>query len=191
MTESLKYYQGLGYGKINSFLRDPDFKESLLENNKDDEIVNHINNIDSKLEYNTLSGLYFRGISGSFIPQSVQSSSGIIVNSAFTSTTSNEKIAQSFVDTEGCCILVFKIPQNLKTYKYSYTGYSEDEVLVERNTQFKIIEKGKKNYYFAELHKYTPPVKNQTDISFQQLLEEARRKQLEDDDFDFSSDEDN
>jgi len=53
MTKSLKYYQGIGYGKINSFLRDPDFKESLLETNKDDEIVNHIHNIDSKLEYNT------------------------------------------------------------------------------------------------------------------------------------------
>ena len=50
MSESLKYYQSLGYGKINSFLRDPDFKESLLETNSDDEIVNHINNIDSKLK---------------------------------------------------------------------------------------------------------------------------------------------
>jgi len=140
----INYYQSLGYGKINSFLRDPDFKESLLETNSDDEIVNHINNIDSKLKYNYLPDIYFRGISGSFIPQAVQSSSGIIVNTAFTSTTSNEKVVQSFVDNNGCCILVFKIPPNLKTHKYSYSGYSEDEILVERNTQFKIIEKGKK-----------------------------------------------
>ena len=101
MSESLKYYQSLGYGKINSFLRDPDFKESLLETNSDDEIVNHINNIDSELKYNYLPDIYFRGISGSFIPQAVQSSSGIIVNTAFTSTTSNEKVAQSFVDNNG------------------------------------------------------------------------------------------
>ena len=190
MSESLKYYQSLGYGKINSFLRDPDFKESLLETNSDDEIVNHINNIDSELKYNYLPDIYFRGISGSFIPQAVQSSSGIIVNTAFTSTTSNEKIAQSFVNNNGCCILVFKIPLDLKTYKYSYSGYSEDEILVERNTQFKIIKEGKKNYYFAELYKYIPPKKTNSNLIFEQLMEEARKKQLENlDDLDFSDED--
>ena len=189
MSESLKYYQSLGYGKINSFLRDPDFKESLLETNSDDEIVNHINNIDSELKYNYLPDIYFRGISGSFIPQAVQSSSGIIVNTAFTSTTSNEKVAQSFVDINGCCILVFKIPQDLKTHKYSYSGYSEDEILVERNTQFKIIKEGKKNYYFAELCKYIPPKKTNSNLIFEQLMEEARKKQLENLDLDFSDED--
>lgn len=188
MSESLKYYQSLGYGKINSFLRDPDFKQSLLETNSDDEIVNHINNIDSKLKYNYLPDIYFRGISGSFIPQAVQSSSGIIVNTAFTSTTSNEKVAQSFVDNNGCCILIFKIPPNLKTYKYSYSGYSEDEILVERNTQFKIIKEGKKNYYFAELCKYIPPKKTNSNLIFEQLMEEGRKK-MENLDLNFSDED--
>jgi len=188
MINSLKYYQGLGYGIINSLIRDADFKESLLTTHKNDEIIQHINNIDSQLKYNHYENLYFRGISGSFIPQSIQSSSSIIINTAFTSTTSNEHTAQSFVDGEGCCILVFKIPSSLKTYQYSYSGYSEDEVLIERNTQFKIVSKGKKNYYFAELHKYTPPVKTKPDLSFEKMIEEERKRQMEniDDDWEFT-----
>ena len=87
-------------------------------------------------------------------------------------------------------ILVFKIPPDLKTHKYSYSGYSEDEILVERNTQFKIIKEGKKNYYFAELCKYIPPKKTNSNLIFEQLMEAARKKQLENlDDLDFSDED--
>ena len=175
--DSLKYYQSDGYGKINGLIRDPDFNESLLTTDIDHEIIRHINNIDTQLKNNDLPNLYYRGISGTFIPQSIKLSSGIITNTAYTSTTDDKKIAQIYAEN-GCCILVFKIPSNLKTYQYTYDGYSEKEVLIERNTQFQIVKEIQKNLYMAELQKYTPPVKTQ-DLDLEKMLEQARQKQLE------------
>lgn len=188
MEKSLKFYQGTGYGEINTFLRDPDFNESVLTKHKDDPIVAHINNIDRSMDTNKFGKTkFFRGIAGSFIPQAVNASSGIIVNTSFTSTTSDEKVAKSYVDDVGCCILVFEIPDDLKTFVYKYKGnYSESEVLVQRNTQFKIVKKLGKNIYYAELFSYTPPKK------VADLLATRRAQMLADEgsDWDFSDSED-
>jgi len=190
MEESLKFYQGTGYGEINTFLRDPSFNESILIKHIDDQTVAHINNIDKSMGYNKFGkDKFYRGIAGSFIPQAINASSGIIVNTSFTSTTSDEKVAKSYVDSGGCCILVFEIPDNLKTFVYKYKGkYSEAEVLVQRNTQFKIVKQFGKNTYYAELFSYTPPKK----VSVSDDLFAIRRAQmLEDDsDWDLSDSED-
>lgn len=181
MEKSLKFYQGTGYGEINTFLRDPDFDESILSKHVGDPIVSHINNLDKGMGYNKLGKTkFFRGIPGSFIPLAVDASSGIIVNTSFTSTTSDEKIAQSFVDNGGCCILVFEIPDDLMTFVYKYKGaYSESEVLIQRNTQFKIIKKVGKNTYYAQLFSYQPKKVTISDT----LLSERRNQLLEDDSY--------
>jgi hypothetical protein len=174
-NKSLKYYQGVGYGKINSFLRDPSFKEQLLVEHDNDSTVQHINSIDNRMKNNDLSDIrFFRGIQGSFIPRSIESSSGVIVNTAYTSTTSDEKVIEAYTDAGGCCVLVFVIPKGLKTYVYNYQGrYSEAEVLVQRNTQFKIIKQLSETHYLAELYPYEPPKQAK-----QEKLEKQRANQL-------------
>ena len=187
--QSLKFYQGTGYGVINNFLRDPDFKESVLRYSKTDSTVAHINNIDESMSYNNLGETYYyRGIPGAFIPQSIQSSSSIIVNTSFTSTTSDQKNARSFVDEGGCCVLVFKIPDNLKTYIYTYKGkYKESEILVQRNTQFKIKQKISRNIYLADLYKYDPPKTEKIfSKTFKEKMDIARAKILASSDDDWS-----
>lgn len=44
---SLNYYKGTVYVEINNFVRDPEFKEKVLKENKKDPTINNILNIDN------------------------------------------------------------------------------------------------------------------------------------------------
>jgi hypothetical protein len=160
INKSFKFYQGTGYGPINQFLREPDFKESLLriENIKHKPEIEHIINMDKGLTYNVFGERYFyRGMANGFIPASIIMSSGVIINKGFTSCTKREDVTKSYTDEEGCCMLKFIIPDNIKSYVYEYEGkYNEAEVLLQRNTQFTIVSKYHPVYY-AVLSLYTPP----------------------------------
>lgn len=196
--QSLKFYQGNGYGDINSFLRDPDFKESILNTHKQDPIVKHINNIDSMMSFKDHGDkVFYRGIGSTLIPETLNSGSNVIINRGYSSSTDDRKITKSYTDNYGCCLLIFTIPKNIKTFEYKYKkgGYSESEVLIQRNTQFIIDEKSSSHpIYLARLALYNPPPpiskKNRELISL--AYEKALKKMIEEDDsnLDFDSDDD-
>jgi hypothetical protein len=185
IEKSFKKYQGTGYGVINGFLRDNGFKEELLirDNIKHHPEINDIMNIDMGVKFNKLdtNHLFFRGIDGGFIPNAVRYSSGVIVNKGFTSCTMNKDVTKAFIDEHKCCVLMFYIPENIKTYIYKYKGnFSEAEILLQRNTQFTIImEKSEHPCYFAELSIYTPPIyiKHRSDVL--SIIDELRKKTIE------------
>lgn len=196
MTASLKFYQGLGYDQINSFIRDPGFNNKLLKDHKSDETVDHINNIDVMMEYNDLKGkIFYRGIADPLIPMSIKYGSNVLVNRAYTSSTTDLDIIKSYVNQDGCCILKFLIPANIQTYIYRYSGaYTEKEVLIQRDTQFVInLELSTHPIYYAELRSYHPPIilKPSIEEINKKNREEYIKNLMEDEDeFATSSDED-
>lgn len=193
MSSGLKAYQGNKYGMINDMLRDSNFEEKLLELNKSDKTVRYIRQIDSKLKYNNLKNeIFYRGMSGPLIPLLLKNGSNIIVNTAYTSSTLSMETTKSFTDEDGCCILIFKIPDSIKTHIYEYKGnYTESEVLIQRNTQFIIdTKKSMHPIYHAELKLYTPPTIRKSSFN---LLDEMRKKVAYTDadlDYNFDSDSD-
>jgi len=186
---SLKFYQGTGYGKINKFLRElPD--EKIISNNRDDPIVKHIINIDKELKNNKLNNmLMFRGINSALIKNLP---SNVLVNKAYSSSTPDINVATQFADE--CCILSFTIPNDIKTHIYDYKNITsknlkEQEILIERNTQFVNITQDKynPNLYNAILTKYKPPNVNKQMEEYNRAREEYM-KQIDFDDFDDDSD---
>lgn len=182
---SFKYYQGTGYGKINNFLREMS-NESVINNNKDDPIVEHILNIDRGMKYNKLNNmLMFRGINSSLIKNLP---SNVLVNKAYSSATPDFNIASNF--TDDCCILSFIIPDDIKTYIYDYKNITsknlkEQEVLLQRNTQFVNITQDKynPNLYNAVLTKYKPPNVSQQMKEYNRVREQYMKQMIIDDDF--------
>ena len=160
---SLKYYRGTGYGKINKLLREntiPTGKslENLIKSAKESseyDTLNHINSIDQILAKNSRydGKILYRGIRG----VSNANVGDVITHRNFLSTSLFLESAKKFQDDEiKCCIIYFKLPANFKLFKYTDKDSAknvEGEILIERNTQFIIKEIiGKK--YFAELRKY-------------------------------------
>lgn len=155
--KSLQYYQELGYGEINNFLRKTtDFLE-IAKQNPNDKLVKTILEIDSVMkntgEYNDV--IIYRGYSGGFIPMALETTSGVIVDTAYGSSTTSLDIAKKFISNDGCCIIAFKIPNNIKYHKF-VKDY-EKEILIERNTQFIInLDYSTPPIYYATLSKWSP-----------------------------------
>lgn len=125
--------------------------------------------------------IFYRGVSGGIIP--IIKNSSVIVNIDYSSCTKRKDVLESFTDES---VLVFSIPNTIKTYEYIEKGkvLNEAEVLIQRNTQFKIIKQleNNPNYYLAELSLYTPtnsPKKSIFDkLSVTEIDLEERRRQI-------------
>lgn len=158
-------------------------------------IVKHIINIDKMMKNNNLKNtVVFRGVNGIDLNRFP-----VLVNKAFTSTSTNKIIANQF-SGDDCCIIRFTIPDNIKTILFEYNkntsaALKEDEILIERNTQFVDIKPSPIPKVFdAILKKYSPP-NVQQDLQHQEQILEYRRQQianmvLDDLDFDDSDFED-
>ncbi len=186
VLKSLKYYQGTAYGKINELLRSENLNDSFMEYSRD-ELVQHVKNIDSAMRNDgKLSGhTLYRGIAGSLIPKSVESNSGVIVSTGYSSCSTDFSVAkQSFTDARKCCVLVFKIPSNIDYYGYTYEktkakALREHEVLLQRNIQFvDITETGTRNVYTCVLKKYThPTITNKEEKQLQEMRDQFSKRQ--------------
>ena len=157
---ALEYYQHGGenpfnYSSINTFLRSA--TDEVIKNNPNHEIVKMVNEIDSQMTFNeTINDIiYYRGISTD-IKYTIDNNDGVIINKAYTSCSNSIDEAKKYMNdsNNGCCILVFKIPLDIKTYIFE--NQKEGEVLIERNTQFVIdTENSRHPIYSAILSKWT------------------------------------
>lgn len=175
---------GIGSDRINLFLRNNHITDdgselvSFTTHGKTvEKICAAIRNIDKRLINNTKEIKVYRGISGDFYKS--LKLTGCIINKSYTSSTTNKDTAIAFSqgDTTGV-VLVFVIPPGIRIHKY--TGLDEDEILIERNTQFiNFVEEYDKetNVLFVKtiLVKYTLPLVNNTKI-----IEKARSNSLQD-----------
>jgi hypothetical protein len=163
MTSSLSYYQGLGYGEINSTLRQANDIEQIIRDNPSDDISMHIREIDSIMrnDGSLEETMLYRGYSNGFIPTMLRQSN-VITSKSYNSSTSDINVAKkSFTSDDGCCIIMFKIPYNIKYYIYPQTigKYTEREILIQRNVQFVIdIQNSSHPVYIAELQLWNPPI---------------------------------
>lgn len=172
---ALEYYQQLGYVEINKFLRESSNISQTISENPNDETVRQILEIDSRMtntgEFNNV--LLYRGFSGGFIPMAIEFSSGVIVNKAYSSSSTTLDTAKKFVSDDGCCVIVFKLPNNIKYHKF-VIDY-EQEVLIERDTQFVIDLKSSKHpIYYATLSKWYPPSQNIIESEMKHLITSLR-----------------
>lgn len=150
-------YKGDSYHEINAFLRE-NIDLSKQPNNI---LVRYINEIDSNMTNNgeLNNVVLYRGIGNGVIPAVISGSSGILVNKAYTSCSFRMDIAKNFLEEDDeCCVLVFSIPSNVKYYIYKDDN-DEQEVLIQRNTQFTIdITNSQPPVYNAYLSLWSPPV---------------------------------
>jgi hypothetical protein len=184
--ESIKAYKGELYGDINSSLR-----ESSGDLDKiDPQIRKHIENIDSSMKEGEKDKylVLYRGISNlrNFLRfnNSIDSSPRII-DLAFSSATKNIKVTKSFVDMNGCCVLAFVVPSEIKRYVYG-DQLGEDEVLLQRNLQFilesdepKIDSSNKLQIYKAIVKPYDPPQITKKDFEMLEKLEQEIEEKLD------------
>ena len=139
--DSIKAYKQEAYGEINSALR-----ESLsVDNIQDRTIRDHIKNIDSKMKEGKRDMVLYRGIPRldkflKYYSEIDEEKFGVprIIELAFSSASRNIDVTSKFVDMQGCCIMAFTLPKEIKRYDFADTKY-EDEVLIERSVQY-IIE---------------------------------------------------
>lgn len=163
---ALKYYKELGYGEINKFLREASDISKIIKENPSDYTVRQILEIDSHMSNNgeLRNTLLYKGMSGGFIPMSIEASSGVIINKSYVSSSLTLDSANEFVSDDGCCVICFTIPDNIKYYKYGIEVNKKDreqEILIERNTQFVInVEESNYPVYYATLSKWVPPQTN-------------------------------
>ena len=156
----IQYYQEgksepwQNYGYINKFIRDADNISRIISDNPDEKIVKIIKELDlNMIDHGDDTTLFYTEITGGIIPMIIEAGSGVLVNKSYSSCTSIIDKAIEFVSTDKCCILMFTIPSHLKYHKIS-----EQEVLVERNTQFIIDNKSSKYpVYNAILTRWEPP----------------------------------
>lgn len=190
MNNSIKFYQGKGYGEINDFLRQV-MDERTIENNPSDPIVKHIKNIDKAMKNNNLKNvIVYRGINMSLLVNLKNMGSNVLVNKGYTSSSLDIEKSKMFTDEN--CILRFIIPNNLKTHIYEYKkniseNLNEKEILIQRNTQFVInnMEDIKENkIYDAVLSNYIPPKSIQNLNNLEKLKNEMMQKMLEEDFYD-------
>ena len=160
---AIQYYQEGGsepwqnYGYINKFIRDADNISKIISDYPDEKIVKIIKELDlNMVDHGDDTTLFYRGFGGGIIPMIIEAGSGVLVNKSYSSCTSILDKAIEFASTDKCCILMFTIPSDLKYHKFS--DQREQEVLVERNTQF-IIDKKSSKYpvYNAILTRWEPP----------------------------------
>lgn len=187
MNNSIKFYQGTGYGEINDFLRQV-MDERIIEDNTSDPTVKHIKNIDRIMKNNNLKNvIVYRGIKMSLLLNLKNMSSNVLVNKGYTSSSLDIEKSKMFTDEN--CILRFIIPNNLKTHIYEYKkniseNLNEKEILIQRNTQFVIndMEDIKENkIYDAVLSNYIPPKSIRNLNNLEKLKNEMMQKMLEED----------
>jgi len=163
---ALNIYQKGGseynYASINKFVREASNDISdIIKTNPEDPMVKIINELDRNM---TQSGdnsvVFYRGLDNGLIPLIIEVSSGVLVNKSYSSCTTVVNKAKEFVSDSGCCILAFTIPPGVKYHKF--VDQRENEVLLERNTQFIINEKDSNHpIYSATLTKWDNPISNE------------------------------
>lgn len=196
---SLKFYQGTGYGVINRFLREYDISDEKINDksiHKHEYVLEHIYNIKQSIdeygkrhmkEYKDIE--VYRGTT--FNIQSLINGAGnAFIEKGFCSVSTNINIALNFTG-ETCCILTFVLPE-IYAYKFDYKGnYREDEYLLERNLEFYDIQYShtynKKKVYTCKVRRHIPSIEeNNKKQHINDYMEEQRRKMIyDDDDFDF------
>lgn len=133
--KSIQAYKGEYYYDINSLLRQGLTLKQIEHQNPI--IAKHIQNIDSQMKKGSEIVL-FRGVKGlnnflQFFDE--EKSSPVLVELAFCSASKDINVTPNFVDRDGCCVLSFTLPSNIKRYDFKDKKY-ESEVLIERNIQF-------------------------------------------------------
>lgn len=166
-----KYQQSTEYSNLNKFLRDISNLKKFMSDNPNEKYTKLIQNLDNKIQNtgNYTNTYLYRGISGGIIPAIMELTSGVLVNKAYTSTTKNLDTAKKFVSDDGCCILMFTIPEDIKYLEMPNQNW-EQEILLQRNTQFIIdIQNSKHPIYKATLTKWNPP-HTQTDSKEKNII---------------------
>lgn len=187
---SLLKYKGISYGEINKLLREgsiPTDKNKMSKDMLNDPTVKDIINIDSVMHNDgSLKGkVLYRGIHGIIIEEQ-----GVLINKAYSSSSTNIDVALNFVEGQ-CCIIAFEIPPEVKFFKYEDIGRpDEKEILIHRNTQFVELRHTNtyKNVriYSCILKLYAMPIITREDIEKQKFIDQQTAKFiLEDEDEDF------
>lgn len=181
-VEALKFYQGIGYGDINRFLRSSQvvIDQKFIHDHrvKEEPILECVGNIDSIMSNTgSLRGIsIYRGIHSKIIPNAWEGTK-IIRDLSYSSCTKNLRIAQeSFTNTDGCCILVFQVPDMVKYYEYEYKSYSEEEVLLERGIKYNLIDRHD-NIYTCTIEKYEPDFTLERELTTM-IAQQAERLRL-------------
>ncbi len=176
--DSIKAYKGEYYSDINTLLRSNtplDDMPPLLRR--------HIENIDSKMKKGDRNITLYRGVKGlhNFLNY-YESNSGspTLIELAFCSSSKKLQVVQKeFVDKNGCCVLAFTLPPNIKRYDFQDDRY-EAEVLIQRNVQFilesdePVIDKSRNlQIYSAVVKPYDPPLITKKD---EKLLDQTHNE---------------
>lgn len=152
--ESLRRYLNEGYGLINGALG----QALSLDDIQDKQVLTDIRNLDSLMERGPEIRLY-RGMTLN-LEEILSETTRILVHKNFCSASKSLDIATEFTDN-GCCVLSFILPENIK--RYEVQGGREREVLVQRNVQFEIqrsyrVLKGGVHVFDSFIVPYDPPV---------------------------------
>lgn len=182
LTAYREGHEGIGAERVNNFLRSNHIQDNGNEipiftthNKTMKKICAMIQSIDSKLLPTSKPIRVYRGISGDFY-NSLRNT-GVIVNKGYTS--SSLSLEQAIAFSQGYergVVLEFVIPSGMKIHKY---GGAEQEVLIERNTQFvNFLEKSTiHNTLYVEtiITKYSLPDKSALDSK---IVEKNRSSSL-------------
>jgi hypothetical protein len=156
VRRSLEAYKSEAYSDINDTLR--------LRKEPTDEIKRHIENIDSVMRKGDRIIKVYRGIPDikRFFSEEA---SPIIVDLAFTSSSTDINVARRFTSNR-CCLVEFNLPTDMGRYEYG--DNDEKEILIQRSTQLIIddspFEKNGYTTYKAIIKPYIPPVITKDDI---------------------------
>jgi hypothetical protein len=171
--KSLTYYKGTGYGQINKVLRENDIP--LVINSKmaeQDSTLEHISNIDKLLNQSGFKGILYRAIQGN-----------TIIEKAYSSTTPDLDVARQFTDYDKCCVVSFKLPNDIKYHYFEHK--IEPELLLQRSLQYYNITEHPhiRHLYTANVRKYEPPKVDQKSV--EKMRAELMAKMLLEEDEDF------
>jgi len=161
--DALSRYKDMMSDSINSYFRE-NIKIDPYFVGIDKHITSSMDTLE-KIGYEDAKIVLYRGLKS--IPASDNS---IIIESAFSSCTTNVHTAKGFTNGE-CCVLKFILPKDILFYKYSglfgFFGSDdpENEYLLERNLQFIILSMNKEEYiiengvktYLCVVKKYNMP----------------------------------
>ena len=196
VIKSLEKYKGIYYDQINTFLRDSVIpsviSDNFLKQSKNHIVIKDIINIDSVMStdgYDSLKTiLLYRGVSAHHLQMIKEQ--GVIVNISYTSCSKDIDVSVGFSGNNGCCLLVFTMPENInfvdyENRKFGFTEEDDDEkeVLFQRNTMFDNfkhigVHKGIKNkpnvnIYSCRLSIFELPELKKQDVKVDEIFKQS------------------
>lgn len=173
----LMTYKGDGYSALNGILLNnhiplPLTKKFIKKNKGMDSYLRYINFLDKTVIQRQNKGMIVaRGMSNFFkIFNYLISTNQPFITKNFVSSSADISIANYFSQGNDDAIMVFKIPKNIGTFDYRniekklHISEGEEEILIQRNVQFRLIKR-RGQIFYCVLEKLGTKRKSMYDVS--------------------------